>query len=426
MKVICLPANKLPTRLDNDAKYFSLYSNSGRPNVSFISNGWYRQLERANIVPSNLVWDFITIALSIAAADLSCERKNSEDGWTRQIELEVYLCNPEPWRTQYDLLEKAFKFLTGDVWKFKFQGNGIQAPSSILPLETDADCISLLSGGMDSLIGAIDLISDGIKPCFVSQEAKGDVEKQQAFATKLAPTQQHFRWKNPISQNARKEPSTRGRSIVFLGYALLAATTLSKWKTEIVDIYVPENGFISLNIALNSGRLGSLSTKTTHPVFLGLIQNIWNNLGINAKLITPYQFKTKGEMLLDCKNPDLVQSLVCGTTSCGKYLRYGRTHCGRCLPCMVRRAAFLKAEVDDSTKYVHNNLNDDEAVKTTGANDIGAVASAYVKCQNKGIERIIGGALSFSSTDDRYKYAGVVERGLKELGELFKGQEVYD
>lgn len=424
MKVICLPENKLPTVLDIDTKYFTLYSNSGRSGVSFISNGWYSQLRRANITPSNLVWDFVTIALSVAAADLSCERKYSEDGWTRQIELKVYLCQPQLWSLQSQLLEKAFRFLTGDIWKFEFVGSGITAPSSIIPLQTDADCISLLSGGMDSLIGAIELIADGLKPCFVSQEAKGDVEKQEDFTTLLAPMQQHFRWKNPISQNARKEPSTRGRSIVFLGYALLAATTLNKWKTETVDIYVPENGFISLNIALNSGRLGSLSTKTTHPIFLGLIQEIWNNVGINAKLISPYQFKTKGEMLLECKDQKLVQSLVCGTTSCGKFLRYGRKHCGRCVPCMVRRAAFFKAGVKDLTPYVHDNLAEEGAVKTSGANDIGAVASAYLKYKNKGIERIIGGALSFSTVENRNMYAGVVERGLKELGEFLEGQKV--
>ena len=424
MKVICAPANKLPTILESNTKYFSLYSNSGRPNVSFISNGWLQQLKRENIAPSNLVWDFVTIALSVAAADLSCEREKSEDGWTRQIELKVYLCNPEPWRTQYNLLEKAFRFLTGDIWKFEFESHGIQPPRSIIPLETDADCVSLLSGGMDSLIGAIDLISDGFKPSFVSQEAKGDVEKQKAFTSQLAPSQQHFRWKSPISLSGRNESSTRGRSVVFLGYALLAATTLSKWETSTVDIYVPENGLISLNIALNSGRLGSLSTKTTHPIFLGLIQNIWDNLGINAKLITPYQFKTKGEMLLECKNQDLVKSLVCNTTSCGKYLTHGRTHCGRCVPCMVRRAAFLKAGMEDSTVYKYRDLSNNGFSKTQGPNDVNAVAYAYVKYQNKGIERIIGGALSFSATNERNQYADIVERGLTELGALLQEQEV--
>ena len=424
MKVICAPVNEIPKKLEKNTKYFSLYSNSRQPNVNFISNGWLRQLKHENITPSNLVWDFVTIALSIAAADLSCEREKSEDGWTRQIELKVYLSNPEPWKTQYKLLEKAFRFLTGDLWKFEFVDNGVQAPTSIIPLETDSDCVSLLSGGMDSLIGAIDLITNGIKPSFVSQEAKGDVEKQEAFTRELAPSQQHFRWKNPISLGGRNESSTRGRSIVFLAYALLAATTLSKWKTSTVDIFVPENGFISLNIALNPGRLGSLSTKTTHPIFLGLIQNIWDNLEINAKLVTPYQFKTKGEMLLECKNQNLVKSLVCRTTSCGKFLTHGRTHCGRCVPCMVRRAAFFKAGIEDSTIYKYRDLSNNRFSKTQGPNDVNAVASAYVKYQNKGIERIIGGALSFSVIDNRNMYAGVVERGLKELGNLLEEQNV--
>ena len=277
---------------------------------------------------------------------------------------------------------------------------------------------------MDSLIGAINLITDGLKPCFVSQEAKGDVEKQIAFSNQLAPFQQHFRWKNPISLNGRNESSTRGRSIIFLGYALLAANTLSKWKTSTVDIFVPENGLISLNVALNSGRLGSLSTKTTHPVFLGLIQKIWNNLGINAKIVTPYQYKTKGEMLKECKNQDLVKSLVCNTTSCGKYLTHGRTHCGRCVPCMVRRAAFKKAGIEDSTIYKYGDLNNNKFSKTQGPNDVNAVASAYVTYQNKGIERIIGGSLSFSNMDTRPKYVEVVEKGLTELGKLLREHEV--
>jgi hypothetical protein len=61
---------------------------------------------------------------------------------------------------------------------------------------------------------------------------------------------------------------------------------------------------------------------------------------------------------------------------------------------------------------------------TQGPNDVNAVASAYVKYQNKGIERIIGGSLSFSATDTRHKYVGVVERGLTELGKLLEGQKV--
>ena len=425
MKVICAPQNKIPRNLADNIEYFSLYSNPGRPNVNFIANGWKKQLEKIDISPTILVWDFVTITLSIAAADLVCVRKESADGWTRKIELKVFLCDPSPWIAQKEVLEKAFRFLTGDVWVLEFVGGGIRPPKrKMFPLKTDADCISLLSGGMDSLIGGIDLVSDGYKPCFVSQEAKGDVEKQKMFSQSLMPYIQHFQWKNPISQSARKEGSTRGRSIVFLGYALLAATTLKKWENEVINIYIPENGFISLNIALNAGRLGSLSTKTTHPVFLNLIQAVWDNLEIKAKLIRPYQFKTKGEMLLECKNQALVDTLICNTTSCGKFLRYGNKHCGRCVPCMVRRAAFLKAKKKDTTEYVYPILNDRETIEKSGANDIGAVAAAYIKYKTKGINRLVGGALSFSSISERKYYVKVIERGLEELGEFLKEQKI--
>lgn len=49
---------------------------------------------------------------------------------------------------------------------------------------------------------------------------------------------------------------------------------------------------------------------------------------------------------------------------------------------------------------------------------------AYLKYKNKGIERIIGGALSFSTVENRNMYAGIVERGLKELGEFLERQKV--
>ena len=49
-----------------------------------------------------------------------------------------------------------------------------------------------------------------------------------------------------------------------------------------VDLYVPENGVISLNIPLTVMRLGSLSTRTTHPYFMGLMQNLLYGLGLDC------------------------------------------------------------------------------------------------------------------------------------------------
>jgi hypothetical protein len=181
-----------------------------------------------------------------------------------------------------------------------------------------------------------------------------------------------------------------------------------------VEIVVPENGFISLNVPLGPGRLGSLSTKTTHPVYTAGIQELWNAVGIPARLSFPYQYSTKGEMLLNCANQELLVDLIGESISCGKHQRHNLTQCGVCVPCIVRRAAFLKANFRDVTTkgYLHENLAHSES------RDVAAAASAYLRFKDMGIQRFSGGALSFASFDNRIHYEDVIARGMEEIGQL--------
>jgi hypothetical protein len=220
------------------------------------------------------------------------------------------------------------------------------------------------------------------------------------------------------------EGSTRGRSIIFFAFSALAASAINTCSENSVNIYVPENGFISLNIPLNPGRMGSFSTKTTHPVYLAGIQNIWSNLNMNFKLITPYQFKTKGELLLDCKNRELLCDLIAESTSCGKYSRHGQQHCGRCVPCMVRRAAFLKMKIVDNTVkgYKFENLASVGLIR--GSNDVGAMATACLQLSQSGIQHIISGNLSFAGQHERKHYEYLVSRGFMEIENLLKRKNV--
>jgi hypothetical protein len=62
------------------------------------------------------------------------------------------------------------------------------------------------------------------------------------------------------------ERSQRARSIIFFAYGVLAATALKRYHDgQPVTLYVCENGFIAINPSLTTARLGSLSTRTTHP-----------------------------------------------------------------------------------------------------------------------------------------------------------------
>ena len=201
---------------------------------------------------------------------------------------------------------------------------------------------------------------------------------------------------------------------------MLAASALRSSIEELVEIFVPENGFISLNIPLDPLRLGSLSTKTTHPVYISAIQEIWDSVGIRVRLALPYRDRTKGELMHQCADRAKLESLVGSSISCGKYQRYNLMHCGTCFPCLIRRAAFLEAEMPDTTEkgYLHDNLAHSKS------KDVAAAAAAYLRYQEEGIRRFVGGSLSFASHSEREQYESVVARGMDELGKLLSNHGV--
>lgn len=421
-KVVCVPPNLLPGELASDVDYFAMFKSSGRHEVSTVGTGLLDDVKRSGINPDIRSWDFTTFALAVSAADLTVPRRTSADGWTRVIELDVALVDPAPFSKNMSLLEEMLRFLTGDFWHLTFASGGISAPVTTAPHAYDVDCVSLLSGGVDSLIGAIDLTHAGRRPLFVSHIAKGDSDTQVKYAKSMGAAARHIQWNQNIRAVQDTERSTRARSIVFFAFAAIGAGALATQSSS-VTIYVPENGFISLNIPLNAGRIGSLSTKTTHPVFIDRLDAVWRALGINARLVRPYAFKTKGELMAECQNQPLLGQLIGESTSCGRYGYYNYTHCGRCVPCLVRRAAYIKAGLPDTTPKYHF-LKLTKAGRNDGANDIGAVAAAIIRYETFGIRRLIAGQLWFSSPADRPRYEGVIARGFDELAALLRRDNV--
>lgn len=421
-RIVCAPPQQFPDRLPRDVEYISMYTASGQPGVDgSVGTDLVRRITRAGLSPSERAWDFLTFALAASAADVAISRKPTVDGWTRMMDLEVALCNPAPFAAIAPKLQAMLKFLTGDHWTLNFVQDGRQPP--IAPdkyqRDYDADCVSLLSGGVDSLVGGIDLVSAGARPLFVSQMSRGDSDTQMKYAARLGAADRHFQWNHNISLRHETERSTRARSIVFFAFALLAAEKLLQQGLPDVTINVPENGFISLNIPLNAGRVGSLSTKTTHPIFMTELQAAWTALGFPVQLERPYAFKTKGEMLEDCQQRPLLGALVGESTSCGRFGYYNYTHCGRCVPCMVRRASFIRAQMRDTTQAYHFPQLA-RAGRKSGANDIGAAAAAVLRFEEHGVRHVTGGQLAFAPAAERAQYEGVVERGLGELGVLLR------
>lgn len=425
-KVFCAPKDVIPEIRSASTTYFSMYAHDGLPDVSTVGTSLIEEVKRAGLVPSAASWDFLTLALAVNAADHAVERIHSADGWTRTIELEVALYEPAPFGRLTAELEQALRFLTGDFWKLSFVDHGYPPPIPKHSVVHEADCVSLLSGGLDSLIGALNLTAQGRRPIFVSHIAKGDSDTQVQYARTLGGAERHLQWNQNIWLKPQRdgEGSTRGRSIVFFAFAALAADSHARaTAAESVEVYVPENGLISLNVPLTVGRVGSLSTKTTHPVFMQRLQDVWTALGIPATLRLPYSTKTKGEMMDECLDPGRLKDLAGMSTSCGRYAVFALRHCGRCVPCMVRRSAFLRAGIPDTTAvYVHPNLK--VAQPDNGPNDVAAVATAVVKVGNEGVRTFTAGQFVFAEPSRRVAFEGVVERGLQELGALLRAHHV--
>jgi hypothetical protein len=205
-----------------------------------------------------------------------------------------------------------------------------------------------------------------------------------------------------------------------LAYGVLAATATKQYhEGQPVTLYVCENGFISINPPLTTGRLGSLSTRTTHPVFLGLFQRLLDAAGLRVRVENPYQFMTKGEMLARCANQDFLRKNARQTTSCGRFARNGYKHCGRCVPCLVRRAALHAWGETDGTIYVYRDLSRDNGDHAR-FDDVRSTAMAVAEVRADGLDGWLGTSLSTALLGDVAPYKETVERGLQELGSFLE------
>ncbi len=126
---------------------------------------------------------------------------------------------------------------------------------------------------------------------------------------------------------------------------------------------MPENGLIALNVPLDSTRIGSHSTRTTHPFYLKL----WNEVASDIfgfSISNPYWNKTKGEMAAECLNKEVLKIAMGQSYSCSSVntvsIHSGKSnHCGHCLPCIIRRAAMHKAFGDlDPSIYMDSNVTE--------------------------------------------------------------------
>lgn len=423
MKLLCAPESfSFPEDTGDDTVQVVLYGRSeGGERGSAGASAKDRILRVSKLEPAQRAWDLLSLALSVIAADVAGHRDRSPDGWTREFDLQIAVSEPAYWNAQRDLIQAALAFLTTDRWTLSFLEGGFQPAAPTQPVAPDEDCVTLLSGGLDSLVGAIDLVSQGRTPLAVSQVVKGDVANQEAFAHRIGGGLRHLSLNHNVDvPDGESPPSQRARSMIFLAYGVLAATALARYKGgDIVELFISENCFISANPPLTAARVGSLSTRTTHPVFLRQIQQLLDRAGLRVQLRNPYQERTKGEMLAGCADQELLRELASRSTSCGRFAHFNYHHCGRCVPCQIRRAAFLRWGIADVTSYIYEDLGTDDE-EHAGFDDVRSAAFAIAEAEAEGFDAWFGATLNTAILGDVSNVKNGVRRGLAELAALHR------
>jgi hypothetical protein len=346
--------------------------------------------------------------------------------FTREIALTVAVTAVDRWTDALanDTCDLLY-WLTGDRWNLTLVPDDTAADIVAAPEVTDGAPVSLLSGGLDSYLGAIHLLGTEPTTRFIGHKDAARVVRGAQNAVRgwldrsysPPPSYECIAFKQTES---KRERTSRSRSLLFmsLGTAAAAATGSSV-------LYIPENGYTSLNVPLHQNRAGALSTRSTHPSTFARLRGILSDLEIGVELNNPFEDMTKGEVmqLIASQGPPagwLDTSWL--TISCSK-LDGGRIsggdpnrNCGLCVACLVRRGTYVRAQQPDKTRYLVNEMTGssrDELIRRR-QDDIDAVTYATADP----VEDELIDSQTWPDGYDLDAATDLVQRGLDELAAI--------
>ena len=392
--------------------------------------------------PANLSVDFLFVSSVIYCIDKLIPRKMALDRWTRQIQVEIPVSDPDQWNQNAEDLNNSTSFLTGDLWNISYRELDCslirprRARYGLFTEETSPDAISLFSGGLDSLIGAINWLESNPEGTIklvshYDPGVAGPKSDQQRLIKELKDyygNRINFVQVKVGQTPSGREVTFRSRSIIFIGLGIYVASLTG----ENIDMIMPENGNIALNVPLTPSRRGACSTRTAHPFFLKSIDQVLRNIGFQNRILNPFELKTKGECVEQCLNQAVLRNIAVLSVSCAKrghkkiWIRRNAMQCGRCMPCIYRRAALHKIGFDTEV-YGRDICNGEVDLQSNKklADDFRAYVSFISK--NPSREEIsslllANGNLDISLLPD---YGDLVFRSLEEIRVLLRNKATH-
>ncbi len=305
--------------------------------------------------------DWLDLLQAIFVSDLVCRRGRNED-FNRQIVLALPLRNPGRISPLLPQIQELFGRLTHDALQILVSPDLLPVASRY-PTQRVApiDAVALLSGGLDSACAAAGVLQEAAHPCFVASRASPHVIRAQnavaaALGTrygcqvKLTGFKVELRHKHEVAPLPESDLTQRSRTLLFAGVAATIAAARG-----IAAVTLGENGVMAINCPLTPGRVAAFSTHTAHPDVLALMGQVFSTvLAAPIEVRNPLLPKTKSDVVADLVAAGLAH-LVPQTHSC--WIARNATHCGACVPCIVRRIAVEIAKTGDAP-YARDSFSD--------------------------------------------------------------------
>ncbi|WP_406042077.1 hypothetical protein OG799_00880 [Micromonospora sp. NBC_00898] len=243
------------------------------------------QLQRhAEVTRDRPVWaqDLLQVARAVFLADKLSLRAETDDRWTRRIDLSVQVAHADVWtEVALTLLNRLTETLTADRWTIRVHPGAAVWPQQDTLLATSrVEEAALFSGGLDSSAYAAER----------SRASAGDLllvsyyepqwgTQQDRVLTAIRRSSPRDIWQFKASQQVRAqhrelEPSARTRGLLYAATAVYLAAA-----HEVPRVAVPKNGQLGLNPALTAARVAACSTRSVHPYTLSLLNELICALG---------------------------------------------------------------------------------------------------------------------------------------------------
>lgn len=318
------------------------------------------RIQRAALGPLDpLMSDLLDIAATVFASDGQVTRGGLAgigmgQDWCRRFQFTIPVRRIDIW-TRDDVtnaLQDLVGFMSGDAPSFDFAPRPLDAPAEpFLAFEADgaafqADDVILFSGGLDSFAGALETLDTGTGNVLLvsHRSAQKVLPRQDKLARYLTDRFKgrclHIGIRGRLVGLTTRETTQRSRTLLF---AALAHTVASSFGSQRIRFF--ENGIVSHNLPISPQVIGTMATRTTHPLVLKKLNDLMALVAPDAPRITNgYQWLTKRDVIERIRRHG-AEAHIKSAVSCAivREQTVLEPHCGCCSQCLDRRFAMLSA-----------------------------------------------------------------------------------